>query len=60
MARLPGRPRQFVCGPKIIIQLPALTHVHLQATAKARGQSMSQVVRDCLAREMEQEWGAGE
>lgn len=52
-----GRPREFI-GPRatMIVHVPALVHAQVSATAKARGQTMSQVIRECVAQEMKREW----
>lgn len=51
-----GRPK-LLHGPLVTVKFSALTHAHIQATAKVKGQSVSQVVRDCLAEAMGREWG---
>ena len=54
-----GRPKVFD-GPLVTVKLPALTHNQVNALAKIRGQSRSQVVRDALAEAMRREWGPGQ
>ena len=59
MPRPVGRPKESH-GPKkmMIVHVPALMHAQVQATAKGRGVTMSQVIRDVLAREWAMEWEA--
>jgi len=59
MKRPQGRPKELY-GPLVTVRLNALTHVQLQAKAMEKGQTMSRVIRDCLAQEMAREWGAVE
>jgi hypothetical protein len=51
-----GRPKQFF-GPMLNIKFSALTHAQIVGLASFKGQSVSQVIRDCLRESMDREFG---
>jgi hypothetical protein len=54
-----GRPKELH-GPLVVAKVPAITAVQIEALAKVKGQSKSEVVRNCLTSAMEREWRARE
>jgi len=50
-----GRPRE-IHGPLVNARVPALVDVQIKATAKIKGQSRAQVIRECLVEGMKREW----
>lgn len=59
MTRPVGRPK-VLHGPNVNVKLPAHTAIQVNYLAKVKGQTLSQVVRDCLSETLEKKLGGYE
>jgi hypothetical protein len=56
MKRPVGRPKTLH-GPIVTVKLPAIVSIQVNALAKVKEQSVSQVIRSAVTDAMKKEWG---